>query len=106
MCKISINSKEMARDLINIGIVPKKSLILKPPLIQDQYSLAFIAGYFDGDGSIYKTAQNEYGIAFEGTMEMLLWINDKIGINGNLKQRYNNQKNNYYIRCGGINKPY
>ena len=59
MCRLAFNSKKMAFDLIDKGVVQRKSLILEPPKIDEQYELPFILGYFDGDGSIYKTKQNE-----------------------------------------------
>lgn len=55
MCKIVLNSKKMSNDLIDKGIVPNKSLVLKPPKINKKYYLPFILGYFDGDGTISKT---------------------------------------------------
>lgn len=107
MSKIVFNSKEMSMDLSDKGIVPNKSLILKPPIIEEQYYYSFILGYFDGDGSIYKTSQyNNYGISLEGTKEMLEWINNVLNINLKLEKRKNDNKNNYYIRCGGTCKPY
>lgn len=107
MCKIVLNSQKMSNDLADKGIVPKKSLILQPPKIAKQFYLPFILGYFDGDGSIYKTSQcNNYGISIEGTKELLQWIEKILNIDNKLEKRYNDNKNNYYIRCGGTNKPY
>jgi hypothetical protein len=107
MCKIQIYSIEMSNDLIKYGILPKKSLILKPPNIEEKYYLPYICGYFDGDGSINKTSQyNNYSISIQGTKEILEWINSILNISNKLETRNNNQKNSYYIRCGGTNKPY
>lgn len=106
MCKIVLNSKKMSQDLIDKGVVPRKSLILKPPKIDKEFYLPFILGYFDGDGSIYKTNQNNYGISIEGTKEILEWINNQLNITNKLEKRYNNSKNNYCIRCGGTKKVY
>lgn len=106
MCKIVLNSVKMSKDLINKGIIPNKSLELKKPNINEEYYKPFILGYFDGDGSIYKTTQgNNYNISIQGTKEILEWINDILNI-GKLEKRNNDNKNNYYIRCGGTNKPY
>ena len=63
-------------------------------------------GYFDGDGSIFETNQNSYGINFEGTKEMLNWINSILNVSNILEKRNDDNKNNYYIRCGGTNKVY
>lgn len=107
MCKIVLNSKKMSNDLADKGVIPRKSLILQPPNIEEKYFLPFILGYFDGDGSIYKTTQyNNYSISIQGTRELLTWINKILQINLPLEQRCQNERNEYYIRCGGTNKPY
>lgn len=107
MCKIVLNSKKMSNDLIDKGIVPNKSLILQPPKISQNFFLPFILGYFDGDGSINKSSQyNNYNFSLQGTKEMLEWINTTLQINLPLGQRTKTNKNSYYIRCGGTNKPY
>lgn len=106
MCKLVLNSKELSNDLSDKGIVPKKSLILNIPKIPEEYYLSFILGYFDGDGTIFKTKTKEFGIAFVGTKELLTWIKAILGLSCSLEQRAGCEKNNYYIRCGGIKKPY
>lgn len=58
----SISSQEMKNDLIKLGCVYKKSLILEFPeenQVPKDFIWAFIRGYFDGDGSIYKN--NNHG---------------------------------------------
>lgn len=107
MSKIQIYSSEMSNDLMQHGVPPKKSLILQPPNIKEEYYLPYICGYFDGDGSINKTSQyNNYSISIQGTKEILEWINSILNISEKLETRKNNGKNSYYIRCGGTNKPY
>ena len=106
MSQINFNSKEMSHDLAAAGVPPRKSLILEPPKISQEFFLPFILGYFDGDGSIFETKQGLWGINIEGTKEMLLWINSILNISEKLEKRNDDDKNNYYIRCGGINKPY
>ena len=106
MSKITFNSNDMVNDLIDKGVILRKSLILQPPNIEEQYYLPFILGYFDGDGSIYQNSNNEFGISIVGTKEILEWINNILNITNHLEQRNNDGKNNYYIRCGGYQKPY
>lgn len=107
MCRFEIYSKKMSNDLTNKGVPPKKSLILKPPIIETKYYLPYICGYFDGDGSINKTSQyNNYSLSIQGTKEILEWINSILNISNNLETRRDDEKNNYYIRCGGTIKPY
>lgn len=47
---LQINSKTMKDDLINIGLMPNKSLVVKFPSVPDKYLTHFIRGVFDGDG--------------------------------------------------------
>lgn len=108
MSKIVFNSKKMSADLAEKGVVPNKSLILQPPNIESKFYLAFILGYYDGDGSLYKTNQyNNFAFSLQGTKELLEWINTILDINLPLEKRNsNNDKNSYYIRIGGVDKVY
>lgn len=107
MSKIQIYSSKMSDDLTKLGVPPRKSLILQPPKIEKKYFLPYILGYFDGDGSISKASQyNNYTISIQGTKEILEWINSILQISHKLEQRKETNKNSYYIRCGGTNKPY
>lgn len=48
-------SKQIHKDLIKLGCVPRKSVILEFPnqeQVPDKFLLPFIRGYFDGDGSL------------------------------------------------------
>ena len=52
---LELSASEMARDLIDKGCVPAKSLILKfptPEQVPDELIPHFLRGVFDGDGSI------------------------------------------------------
>ena len=108
MSRFAINSMKMSKDLEKLGIVPRKSLILKPPIIDEKYYLPFILGYFDGDGSICKLKQyTNYEGSIQGTKEMLNWINSVLQLDCKLRQRNpNSNLNNYYISIGGTNKIY
>lgn len=108
MVKFTLNSVKMAQDLINKGVVPKKSLILKPPNIEEEFYLPYILGYFDGDGSIHQFNNNrEFGISIQGTKEILEWILSVLNQpNTSLEKRYADGKNSFYIRWGGIQKVY
>lgn len=107
MARLVLNSKKMSQDLSRAGVMPAKSLILKQPQIDPQFYLPFILGYFDGDGSIYQSTNTNYIISIEGTKELLNWICEILKWDTKLEQRVINPNiNNYYIRCGGTNKPY
>lgn len=106
MSSIAVNSKKMAQDLIEKGVVPKKSLILKPPLINKKYYMDYIAGYFDGDGSLGETAQKEWFLNIQGTKEICEWLKECLDWDSPLDKRHKNDKNSFYIRCGGKQKPF
>lgn len=106
MVKFALNSKKMAYDLVDKGITPRKSLTLKRPNISSEFYLPYILGYFDGDGSLSKLQNEEYSLSFQGTKETLEWINEVLETDMKLEKRYENEKNSFYIRCGGNNKPY
>lgn len=55
--ELCVNRKRMTDDLINLGCVPAKSLILTLPTyeqIPENLFNHFIRGIFDGDGSVYN----------------------------------------------------
>lgn len=66
------------------NIHQRKTYTLNPPLrLDNSLILCFIAGYIDGDGSIYQTSNTyklkEYktvNISIRGTESILLWIKD------------------------------
>ena len=50
---LRIGNREVFRDLLEIGLVPKKSLrIFIPKKLPDEYFRHFLRGYFDGDGCV------------------------------------------------------
>lgn len=68
-------SKKTKNDIKNnFNIIPKKSLILEPPFIEDENCLiSFICGLLDGDGSIYYKNDKIY-MKFLGTKKILDWV--------------------------------
>ena len=79
--RFTINSKKMCEDLINLGCVPTKSLILRFPNITQvpEYLINhFIRGYFDGDGCIsLDLKKNTFSTSLLGTFEFVNVIVDK-----------------------------
>lgn len=59
--KVTINSDTMFNDLVELGCIPKKSLVIRIPAIPDELIRHFIRGYFDGDGTVgvYKNSSKE-----------------------------------------------
>jgi len=73
--RLTIVNKKFAERLVNLGVVPRKSLILKFPstnIISELLVKHFIRGYFDGDGSIMLQRENtRHIISFVGTFDFL-----------------------------------
>jgi predicted DNA-binding protein YlxM (UPF0122 family) len=80
--RLSINSIKMCNDLILLGCIPKKSLILEPPIgVPTEFNHAFIKGYFDGDGCFgyYPHLKNsKMYLSIMGTESLLNWIKDDL----------------------------
>lgn len=76
--RISFNSKEMKEDLIQLGVIPKKSLILKWINVDSQYESHFIRGYLDGDGTILYNHGYKWKIQFLGTLDFMEGIKNSI----------------------------
>jgi hypothetical protein len=94
--KLEINSSKMADDLINLGCVPSKSLILLPPKLENEFISHFIRGYFDGDGSIGKY-DGRLKFTLLGTKEVLTWIMSYFNDNGVITKPKISKKNNIYV---------
>lgn len=50
--RIQIRSKKIVEVFSNYGLIPRKSLILSPPIIDDKFLRHFWRGCLDGDGCI------------------------------------------------------
>lgn len=61
----AVGSRVLTDGLISQGCVPKKSLIIKYPNIPDDLQCSFVLGYFDGNGSVFKskTKGDKYGVS-------------------------------------------
>jgi intein/homing endonuclease len=98
MIRFTIGNKQLYNDLIHLGIVPQKSMIIGNIIenIPYQYRNAFIIGYFDGDGSIslpkerlHHTNDNIYQshrttISIRGTKLLLTGIKNHLQLNNKL----------------------
>jgi len=70
----------MYNDLLNLGIVPRKSKILRFPTkeqIPENLIQHYIRGYLDGDGSV-QLHHNCLSISFVGTKEVLIGIQNTL----------------------------
>jgi hypothetical protein len=91
---------QIKKDLIELGCVSQKSLILKFPTfdqVPKDYIHHFIRGYIDGDGSIFIT-NNLIHLSILGTKEFLESLKEILGYK-NQTLHYNNKttKTNCYF---------
>lgn len=73
---LKINSTKMCKDLQNLGVVPRKSLICEMPNIPNQLMKHFIRGYFDGDGCITTPKNKNTKVTIVGGEKMMKSIKD------------------------------
>jgi hypothetical protein len=99
--RLIVNNKQICRDLMRFGIVPRKSLIIKFPDLPDQYLKDFIRGYIDGDGSLryFKRPRSPY---FElsvcsGSRDFIVTLEEKIFQQLNINSRITKTKNNCFL---------
>jgi len=64
--QIQIRNQIIAKDLMKLGIPPRKTSCLKSITVPEKYFSDFVRGFFDGDGTVYiykvnRTAQIKAG---------------------------------------------
>lgn len=85
---LKINSTQMCIDLINNGILERKSLINEyPKNLSDKYFKDFLRGYFDGDGCFSRNYESSLKIL--GTQKFLKEIQKKIKVKSSLYKNKN-----------------
>ena len=85
--ELSFSSLQIKLDLSKYGIVPNKTFKgINLNLIPDEFKLAFIKGFFDGDGSISFNKNTKQGkVTFTSyTKDILNEIQDYFNIKGNI----------------------
>jgi len=58
MSHFEINSQKIFNDVVKLGGLPRKSLVMRFPDIPKKYLPDFLRGYFDGDGCISLNTKN------------------------------------------------
>jgi len=106
--KIQITNQTIVSDLIKLGVVPNKSLILQWPTYNQvpKYLMShFIRGIFDGDGTICKRNKRTWTVGFIGTKEVLEGIKAEYGLISKLRQNphaIKNNKNTYTLHIENL----
>lgn len=88
MSSLVITNKEIVKDIINLGGIPRKSLVAKFPYVPDEFLPDFIRGLWDGDGTIgfNKKTNRYYSSICSGSKDFINSLYDilrnKAGIDG------------------------
>ncbi len=56
---LQTTNREICKDLINLGIIPRKTYSFQLPNIPKKYFSDFARGFFDGDGTVYIYKVND-----------------------------------------------
>ena len=104
-CKVIITNEKIHRDLVNFVCVPNKSLLLQFPTedqVPKEFQVAFIRGYFDGDGTLglyphsKKNPRLEESLLIVGTKPFLEKVQEILGPSY-LMQKKNCNENTYRL---------
>jgi hypothetical protein len=95
-CKTRFGSRILCNHLINLGCIPKKSLVLKFPNINNIYYRDFIRGVFDGDGCIYIGKKNKQWSIYSGSEQFMQKIY-KILLQNNIKVKWRTQGKGFVV---------
>ncbi len=99
--RLSVSSTKWAKDLeSNFNIIPNKTFRMSPPNLNTYLSMAWLAGYIDGDGSI-SIKKDGKGLRVDfisGSKQLIKWIYEFI--NSNFTDKLDNRATNYYKRKG------
>jgi intein/homing endonuclease len=106
--RLSFRNKIFKKNMINLGVVPNKSLILEFPKekqVPNKFLYSFIRGYFDGDGSIHKIKNaNNYSVQILGTYDLLTKMYKFLGFkNRTLYNKNGTSSNCYFLQWSGKN---
>lgn len=99
--RLIINNKQICRDLMKFGIIPRKSLVMKFPDLPDKYLKDFIRGYIDGDGSLqyFKRPRSPYFslMICSGSIDFMESLEEIIFQKLEIKARITKTKNNCFV---------
>ncbi len=100
-CGLALGSKKISEDLIKLGCIPRKSLVLKFPnnnQLPKEFVNDFLRGYFDGDGCLSLSKNDvSFKLSILGTKEFLQEISNMYGGTPILKDK-RHLHNTYYLR--------
>lgn len=98
--RLTINSKQMIKDILSYNITPQKSLTLQLPTnLSDEMIRHYIRGFFDGDGHINKNgstimiiSSDIFCIQLQNLLKATLNIDSKVRKCGKVSRLYFHKK--------------
>lgn len=76
--QLDLPSARLVQDLVELGVVPRKTSSLKPPSLDPAFIRHWIRGYFDGDGCVRTVYPNgnkpQLAVSILGTQPILFFI--------------------------------
>lgn len=102
-CSLTWTCEEHKKDLAKYNIIPQKTFKLLPPdLLEEQYKIDYIRGYFDGDGSINLLTNGlrwQVCSATKCIIDFIIQTFQKNGIKPvNIYTKNNNKNSLYYCQ--------
>lgn len=101
--RLEITNKHIFQRLTEIGLTQNKTEDCKYPydIINKKYQKDFIRGYFDGDGSVFKTSDGKWRCSICGTEDFLKGIMKYFSKEFRIKSRHpDRESNNRYYSFG------
>ena len=106
----SFSNERVKNNLIKLGCVPKKSLILTFPTeeqVPQKFIYDFVRGYIDGDGYIqYDYSKHRYRIMIAGTKAFLQGLITRLDLFENTSNDKDNNSNIYMLTISHKDKVY
>lgn len=106
----SFSNEQVKNNLIKLGCVPKKSLILTFPTeeqVPQEFIYDFVRGYIDGDGYIqYDYIKHRYRIIIAGTKAFLQGLITRLDLFENTSINKDNNSNIYMLTISHKDKVY
>lgn len=103
MLQIKLTSSIAAQDLIQHGVVPRKSKTAALPLVSTDLRPHLLRGYFDGDGSISLRNNSLTMDLTSGSKDLLLQILDAVHVELGFRPTLQNDRESFKLRFYAAN---
>src|SRR5690554_2540712 len=96
-------SSTIKEDLISLGVVPNKSLVVEMPDVPTEFLSDFVRGYFDGDGSLVQSNENPRVHITCGSKVFLEQLGEEVFKETSIPSSINNHGNVFRLYFNGLN---